>query len=332
LIVAAGSTTNFFGNETIQQHAFDLKALDDAVALRNHVLSVFERASKEPDPDTRSALMSFVIVGGGPTGVEFAGSLSELTHHVLTKDFPELPIRHSQITLLEASPALLGPFHKRLQTYARRRLERMGVKVRLKTPVASAEADRVILKDGSEIRAYTLFWAAGVKAAPLADAMDVPKAKGGRIIVEPDVSLKDHPEVYVIGDLAHLEQDGKPLPMVAPVAMQQGEYVAKAIVAREAGRANDMRPFRYFDKGSMAVIGRSSAVAMAGGLNLSGLAAWWVWLFLHLFYLIGFRNRIVTMIDWAYDYLFFDRQVRLITDEYQIPESVQELAEAGHGR
>ncbi|MBV9865661.1 MAG: NAD(P)/FAD-dependent oxidoreductase [Abitibacteriaceae bacterium] len=317
LVIATGSVTNFFGNEEVKKHAFDLKQLDDAVTLRNHVLSVFERAVKEPDPKVREALMTFVIVGGGPTGTEFAGSLSELTHHVLTKDYPELPVQNSKIILLEASEHVLGPFPKKLQEYAKRRLQRMGVTVRLKTPVSGATFDRVFLKDGGEIPAYTLFWSAGVQAAPLSGVLPVPKGRGGRIVVQPDLSLKEHPEVFVIGDMAHLEQDGTPLPMLAPVAMQEGEYVAKAIVQREQG--GQIKPFRYWDKGTMAVIGRSSAVANVGPLKLMGFFAWLAWLGLHLFYLIGFRNRVLTAIDWAFDYLFFDRQVRLITRERSEP-------------
>lgn len=317
LVVAAGSVTNFFGNAEVQQHAFDLKQLQDAVALRNHVLSVFERAVKETDPARREALMTFVIVGGGPTGVEFAGSLSELIHHVLTRDYPELPMHKSRIIMLEAADCIMGPFPKKLQGYARRRLERMGVKVHLKTPVSGATADRVLLKNGSEIPCHTLFWAAGVEAAPIAATLITPKAKGGRIIVEPDLSLKEHPEVFIIGDMAYLEQDGKALPMLAPVAMQGGEHVAKAIEQREQGAAS--QPFRYWDKGSMAVIGRSSAIASVGPIKLMGFPAWLAWLGLHLFYLIGFRNRVLTAIDWAFDYLFFDRQVRLITREGSEP-------------
>ena len=311
LVVAAGSVTNFFGNAEVQQHAFDLKQLQDAVTLRNHVLGVFERAVKETDSAKREALMTFVVVGGGPTGVEFAGSLSELIHHVLTKDYPELPVHKSRILMLEASDRLMGPFPKKLQGYARRRLERMGVKVRLKTPVSGATPERVLLKDGTEIPCYTLFWAAGVEAAPIAVTLATPKAKGGRVVVEPDLSLKEHPEVFIIGDMAYLEQNGNALPMLAPVAMQGGEYVAQAIAGREQGA--NIKPFRYWDKGTMAVIGRSSAIASVGPIKLMGFPAWLAWLGLHLFYLIGFRNRVLTAIDWAFDYLFFDRQVRLIT-------------------
>jgi NADH dehydrogenase len=320
LVVAAGSVTNFFGLDSVQQHAFDLKQLNDAVSLRNHILSVYERAAKETDPKVREALMTFVVVGGGPTGVEFAGSLSELTHHVLTKDFPELHPEKSRIIMLEAMDRLLAPFPAELQQYTLQKLEKMGVEVRLNTAVVGATPERVQLKDGSEIASHTLFWAAGVKASPLADALPVAKVRGGRVPVEADLSLKEHPEVFVIGDMAYREQDGVPLPGMAQVAMQGGDYVAKVIMAR--GRGQQIAPFRYFNKGSMAVIGRHSAVANTfGGLKLKGFVAWLAWLGLHLFYLIGFRNRVVTLLNWAYEYFRYNRQVRLITNEPPLQEA-----------
>jgi NADH dehydrogenase len=318
LIVAAGSITNFFGNAVLQQHAFDLKQLHDAVALRNHILSVYERASVETDPKMRDSLLTFVIVGGGPTGVEFAGSLSELTHHVLDKDFPELKSQRSRIILVESGKELLSMFPRKLQHYALRRLERMGVEVRLNMRVTNAQADRVFFQDGSEIPAHTLFWGAGVRAAPLAETLNVPKVRGGRISVEPDMRLKEHSEVFVIGDLAYLEQDGAPLPMVAPVAIQQGEYVAGQIAGCETAARDGVaqpcgEPFRYNDKGSMAVIGRYSAVGISKGVTFRGFSAWLAWLGLHLYYLIGFRNRIAAILNWGYSFLLFDKQVRLIT-------------------
>lgn len=331
LIVAAGSVTNFFGQDEIQRNAFDLKQLHDAVALRNHILSVYERASQETDAAVKAALMTFVIVGGGPTGVEFAGSLAELTQHVLTRDFAELDSRRSRIILIESGGEVLPMFPHKLQRYALRRLEKMKVTVRLNSRVTDAEPDRVLLKDGSHIPSHTLFWAAGVRTAPLADAIDVPKARGGRIPVEHDLSLKDHPDVFVIGDMGYMEQDGAPLPQVAPVAMQQGKYAAHVIAARaldaradeEAGKNGvnsgvpdsemEIGPFRYFDKGSMAVIGRFSAVATTGHIKMHGFSAWLAWLGLHLMYLTGFRNRIAAIVNWGISFLTFDKQVRLIT-------------------
>ncbi|MDQ3812736.1 MAG: NAD(P)/FAD-dependent oxidoreductase [Armatimonadota bacterium] len=311
LIVAAGSVSNFFGMESISRQAYDLKQLADAVALRNQILLSYERADDAPDDATRSAFMTFVIVGGGPTGVEFAGALAELVRNVFPDDYPGLRVEQTRIILIEAGDRLLAPFPESCRNYAMQRLQSMGVEVRLNTVVSGAEPDCVLLKDGSKIPAHTLFWAAGVRAAPLADAIAVPKARGGRIPVESDLSLKDHPEVFVIGDMAYLEQDGQPLPMMAPVAMQGGEHAAKMILRRERGQAT--QPFRYLDKGSMAVIGRYAAVAQTSRFAFKGFVAWLAWLGLHLFYLIGFRNRIATMINWAYDYLFFNRQVRLIT-------------------
>jgi NADH dehydrogenase len=311
LVLAAGSVTNFFNNAEIVGHSYDLKQLNDAIDLRNQILSAYERAALETDEAKRRALMTFVVVGGGPTGVEFSGALSELAHNVLKKDFHTLNVDDTRIVLVESSDEILSMFAPKLRDYALERLKRMRVEVLLGKRVSGATADKVLLEGGEEIPAHTLFWAAGVRAAPLADAIPVPKARGGRVPVEPDLSLKEHPEVFVIGDLMHLEQDGKPLPMVAPVAMQGGKYAARAILAREKNQK--IAPFRYWDKGSMAVIGRGTAVAMTGKLKLKGFLAWVAWLILHLYYLIGFRNRVMALLSWAHDYVFYDRQVRLIT-------------------
>jgi NADH dehydrogenase len=236
---------------------------------------------------------------------------------MLVSDYPGLPVQQSRIILVEAMDRILAPFPEKLREYALARLQRMGVEVRLGVSVKEAEPDRVLLSDGTEIRSYTLFWAAGVRASPLSDAIPVPKVRGGRIPVEPDLSLKDHLEVFVIGDMAYLEQDGAPLPMLAPVAMQEGEHAAKVIVSRERGQ--NVAPFRYWDKGFMAVIGRNAAVAVAKSFKLRGFIAWVAWLGLHLFFLIGFRNRLMTLLNWAYDYVFYNRRVRLIT--YQPDDS-----------
>ena len=312
LIVAAGSATNFFGNKSLQEAAFDLKELDSAVALRNHILNVYEQAAKETDPARQAALMTFVIVGGGPTGVEFSGALAELTRNVLSKDFPRLPVKKTRIILVQSGDSLLEMFPPRLRTYALRRLRRMGVEVRFKSRVTDATAEKVVFKDGTELPSHTVFWAAGVKAAPLSDAIDVPRQKNGTIPVEADLTLKGHPEVFIIGDMAYREQDGTPLPQVAQVAMQGGDYAAKAILRREKGEAA-AAPFHYFDKGSMAVIGRNAAVAYSFGIPLQGFIAWLGWLMLHVYYLIGFRNRLMTMLNWGISYFSADQQVRLIT-------------------
>ncbi|MBE0599210.1 MAG: NAD(P)/FAD-dependent oxidoreductase [Desulfuromonadales bacterium] len=311
LILGAGSVTNFFGLESVERHAFDLKELADAENLRNHILTAFERAVIEPDPARQRALMTFVIVGGGPTGVEFAGALIELVHFVLAKDYPDLSTHAARVILVEAKDGLLASMPEKQRQYALRKLRRMSVEVLLNARVVDAGPERVMLHDGAVIPAHTLFWSAGVKAAPVAAALEVPRTTGGRIPVEPDLTLPGHPEVFVIGDMAYLEQDGAALPMIAPVAMQMGSYAGRAVLAKIAGAP--LAPFHYRDKGSMATIGRNAAVASAFGLNFQGYPAWLVWLLLHLYYLIGFRNRIVVLLNWVWYYWFHERQVRLIT-------------------
>ncbi len=315
LILGAGSTTNFFGLGTVQQHAFDLKELEDAEVLRNHILQAFERAVCEPDPARRRALMTFVIVGGGPTGVEFAGALIELVNFVLAKDYPELATHTARVVLVEAMDRLLAAMPEQLGMYTLKKLRSMSVEVLLNAQVVDADGERVVLHDGAVIPAHTLVWSAGVKAAALAETLAVPHARGGRIPVEPDLSLAGHPEVFVTGDMAWLEQDGAVLPMTAPVAMQMGIYAARAIIAREQG--NQLPPFQYRDKGSMATIGKNAAVASAFGMQLRGYPAWLAWLMLHVYYLIGFRNRIVVLLNWIWYYWFHERQVRLITRRKQ---------------
>lgn len=311
LVLGAGSTTNFFGLTTVQQHAFDLKALADAEVLRNQILYCFEQAVVEPDPARRRALMTFVIVGGGPTGVEFAGALIELVTYVLAKDYPELGTHTARVVLVEATDRLLAAMPEELGMYTLQKLRSMSVEVLLNAQVTDADGERVMLHDGAVIPAHTLVWSAGVKAAPLAATLQTAHAGGGRIPVQPDLSLPEHPEVFVIGDMAWLEQDGKVLPMIAPVAMQMGIYAGRAILAREAG--STLPPFSYQDKGSMATIGRNAAVASAFGMSLKGYPAWLAWLLLHVYYLIGFRNRIVVLLNWIWYYWFHERQVRLIT-------------------
>ncbi len=311
LIVSAGSETNYFGMTSIAEHAYDLKKLDDAEKLRNQILGLFERAVKENDPEKRKAMLTFVVVGGGPTGVEFAGSLVELVRYVLAKDYPELSITECRVMLVEASDKILASQPEKLRKYAVDRLRRMGVEVLLSTAVKDATSEHVVFGDGAVIPTHTLFWSAGVKASSLAGVLELPKAGGGRIKVKPDLTVEGHPEVYVVGDMACFEQDGAVLPMVAPVAMQMGGYAGKSILARQSDR--ELPPFRYHDKGSMATIGRSSAVASAFGFQLSGILAWIAWLGLHLMYLVGFRNRILIIMNWAWYYFFHERQVRLIT-------------------
>lgn len=313
LIVGGGSVTNYFGNESIARHAFDLKKLSDAEHLRNHILWSCEKAVAEKDPERRRALMSFVIVGGGPTGVEFAGAMIELLHFVISKDYPELHSKESRVLLVEAADRILLAMPEKLSRYSEEKLRTMGVELLFGRKVIGATAESVELDGGEILYAHTLFWSAGVCAAPLAGLIGLPQGVGGRVPVEPDLSVSGHSNVFVVGDMALFEQDGKALPMVAPAAMQMGIHAAKSILGRECDRS--VPPFRYHDKGSMATIGRSAAVATTQGLNLTGYPAWLAWLLLHLYYLIGFRNRTVVMLNWAYYYWFHERQVRLITDK-----------------
>jgi len=317
LVLAAGSRTNFFGMPDVERYAFDLKKLSHAEELRNHILLLFEKATREPDPLRRRALLTFVIVGGGPTGVEFAGALRELSQHVLSRDYPEIEAGEVRIILVEAAPSLLTAMPPGLRAYAADKLRDMGVEILFNTRVTGADDGHVTFHGGTGIDSHTLFWSAGVAAAGLADRLGVPQVAGGRIAVLPDLSLPGHPEVFVIGDMASLAQGDGSLPMMAPVASQQGRYVGRAIVGRERGDL--LPPFRYVDKGVMATIGRSSAVAVTHGLKFSGYIAWLVWLVLHLYYLIGFRNRLLVLMNWSFYYFFHERQVRLITGNASNP-------------
>jgi NADH dehydrogenase len=313
LIMAAGSRSNFFGIESIEEHAFDLKTLSQAEELRNQILLHFEKASREADPVKRKAILTFVVVGGGPTGVEFAGALRELIVQVLSADYPEIKTSETKIILIEAVSSLLTAMPADLQEYAVNKLMAMGVEVRLDTKVTGADAEHVYLDGGEVIDAHILFWSAGVQASELAAQMGVPQGGGGRVKTLPDLSIEGHPEVFVIGDMAFVIQDEKPLPMMAPVATQQGQHAARNIMNMEQGKVSE--PFHYADKGAMATIGRNAAVAVSHGFKFRGYIAWLIWLLLHLYYLIGFRNRILVLLNWAYYYFFHERQVRLITED-----------------
>lgn len=322
LVIATGSRTNFFGMESVATHAFDLKQLDQAEDLRNHILLMFERASREPDPQLRTALLTFVIVGGGPTGVEFSGALRELIVYVLSQDHSAISAADTRIVLIEATDSLLTAMPMNLRQYAHRKLGSMGIEVLLETRVIGATAESVELHDGSVIASHTLFWSAGVAASEVAGYLrGVEHGAAGRIVVESDLSLKGHPEVFIVGDMSYALEGGSPLPMMAPVASQQGDYAARAILATLQGGV--IPPFHYRDKGSMATIGRSSAVAFAAGVTFRGYVAWLAWLLLHLYYLIGFRNRLVVMMNWTYAYWFQERQVRLITAQKRRANSLK---------
>ncbi len=314
LILAAGSANNYFGNDALAERTYGLKDLGDAEHLRNRVLSAFERAVRETDPQRRASLLTFVIVGGGPTGVELAGAFAELIRHVLRKDYPMLDVAQARVLLVEATDRVLASFPPSLQRSALRRLTRMGVEVRLNSAVAAVDDGRVAFKDGTAVAASTVVWAAGVRAAQLSDALNVTRARGARVPVAPTLNLLDRPEVFVVGDMAYLEgYHGGAYPMVAQVAMQMGKQAGRNILADLRGEP--LQAFRYFDKGQMATIGRRAAVLDAFGVRLGGFPAWVGWLFIHIMYLVGFRNRLVVLTNWAYNYFTYDRGVRLITGE-----------------
>jgi len=311
LVLAPGGETNFFGLESVQHHGLGLKDIPDAITIRNHLITCFERAMLEPDAEQRRALLTFIVVGGGPTGVEMAGALSELIRLVLVKDYPRLNIKDVRILLLEATHKLLPALPERLREAAGKTLWRKYVEVRFGATVADYDGREARLKSGEIIPAQTLIWAAGVRAAPLTGALGVPAGRQGRIPVEPTLQLAGHPEVFIIGDAAYREQGGEPLPMVAPVAIQMGESVARNI-ARQL-RGQPLEPFRYHDQGTLATIGRNAAVAHVFGLQLSGFPAWVMWLVVHIIQLIGFRNKLFVLLNWAWDYFFYERAARLIT-------------------
>lgn len=311
LILSIGSETNFFGLDSIREHGYELKGLGDAEAIRNHLLRMLERSNYESDQQTCDALRTFIIVGGGPTGVEYAGALSELIHLVLSKDFPYLNLNQIRVILIEMMDEVLHGFPEALRQSARVELEKKHIHIRFNTKVSGFDGDQVTLTDGETIRARTLIWAAGVKAEHLVDNLNVEKAKQGRIVVEKTLQIPGHPEVFAIGDAAYLEEDGVPLPMLAPVAIQQAKTAAASIQNILSGREPEV--FNYKDPGNLATIGRNYAVARVKRFKFKGFLAWLVWLVVHIYWLIGFRNRLIVMINWAWDYLFYDRAVRLIT-------------------
>jgi len=311
LIVAAGATHAYFGHDDWAAHAPGLKTLEDALVMRRRVLLAFERAEREPDPARQEALLTFVIVGGGPTGVELAGALAEIARQSLAADFRHFDPSSSKIILLEGGPAVLPPFPEPLRDAARRDLQRLGVDVRTGTLVTRI-GPGFVETGSSRIAAETILWAAGVAASPLGAALGVPVDRVGRVFVQPDLTIPGHPDVFVIGDLASLAgPDGRPLPGVAQVAMQMGAHTSRNIVRAAAGQP--LRPFTYRNLGDMATIGRASAVADLPVIKLKGWIGWLAWLFVHIFNLIGFRNRIIVMVQWAWSYFSYQRAIRLIT-------------------
>ncbi len=318
LVLATGATHAYFGHAEWAARAPGLKTLDDALEMRRQVLLAFEAAERESDPVARDRLLTFVIVGGGPTGVELAGALGEIARKTLAQDFRSIHPESARILLLEAGPHILPAFPPDLRDAARRSLERLGVDVRAGTVVTGI--DHAGVQAGAErIDAQTVLWAAGVAASPLARSLGVPLDRAGRVLAEPTLAVPGHPEIFVVGDLCSLQQDGRPLPGVAQVAKQQGAHAGRNIL--RATRGERPQPFRYRDYGNMATIGRGSAIADFGRLRVSGWLGWILWIFVHIFWLIGFRNRIAVMSEWAWAYVTFQRRVRLITGERLWPSS-----------
>ncbi len=311
LVLAAGATNNFFGIPGVAEHAFTLKTMQDAMVLRSHVLSVFEEANLYADRYD-DGLLHFVVVGGGPTGVEMAGALVELFEMVLKKDFPHLPIHRAKVSLIEASSHLLNAFNERYRNYTVAELKRRGVQVYKGTKVVSVSSNDVLLHTGERLPTATLIWAAGIRVNPLADLMGVKQGAAGRIEVRPDLSLPDDPNVFVIGDMAaSTDENGNLHPQLAPNAIQAGKHVALQLNALIHHLPT--QPYRYFDKGIMATIGRNAAVAETPwGFRAKGFGAWLAWLFVHLMYLVGFRNRLLVFFDWLWNYISYDRSARMI--------------------
>lgn len=312
LVIATGSQNSYFGHPEWAQHAIGLKTLQDAFMIRRQILLAFETAEKLAPEKPVDNLLTFVIIGGGPTGVELAGSLAELSRYALSKDFRNIRPSSAKIILLEGAPRILPPFPEEVSRLAEEKLRQLGVEVRTKTMVTNINEHGVQIGD-EFIPAVTKLWCAGVAPSPISRALaDVNLDKGGRIIVQSDLTIENYPNVYAVGDITSFIQDGKPLPGLAPVAMQQGQFVGEAIERRLTGQP--AKQFRYVDRGTLATIGRASAVGNIGKTIFSGLLAWLAWLFIHVMNLIGFRNRLVVMLDWVWSYVTFQRGARLISD------------------
>jgi NADH dehydrogenase len=311
LIVAAGATSSYFGHDDWAAHAPSLKTLDDALLLRARTLRAYEMAERTSDPARLKKLLTFVLVGGGPTGVEMAGAIAEIARQTLADEFRNIDTASARVILVEAGASILGAFPEELREAARRSLARLGVEVLERTAVTNIEEGRVWLGDRA-IDAETVIWTAGVHASALGASLGVPLDRAGRVLVEPDLSIPGHPEAWVVGDMAGLlDSSGRQYPGVSQVAMQQAAHAARMI-----GRAIEQQPrppFRYKDLGNMATIGRNAAIADLGRLRLAGFPAWLLWLFIHIFWLIGFRNRVLVLVQWAGAYLTYQRSVRLIT-------------------
>ena len=316
LVLALGGVTSYFGHPEWEQFAPGLKSLDDALRIRRRILLAFEKAENETDPMTRDRLMTIVVVGGGPTGVELAGAFAELVRRVLRKDFRRIDPAQARVILIEAGPRVLAHLPPGLSASAQRQLEKLGVEVRVGAKVKTITQGRVEPENGQIIEAENIIWAAGVSASPLTPKLRTELDHAGRVKVKPDLSLPGHPEVFAIGDMALvLDQDGKPVPGVSPAAMQMARKIARIIRDElDPGAGHAARPpFKYWDKGTMATIGRSAAVAKIGKLEFTGFLAWIAWLFVHLIFLIGFRNKLAVLLQWTYSYLAYKRGARIVT-------------------
>jgi NADH dehydrogenase len=328
LVLALGGCTSYFGHPEWEQFAPGLKSLEDAIRIRHDVLYAFERAEAETDLAAREKLMTIVVIGGGPTGVELAGAFAELSRVVLKRDFRHIDPGNARVILIEASPVVLSHMPPDLAANATEQLRALGVQVRTSNKVRSIKPGRIELDNGEVIDAQNIIWAAGVSATPLTQKLGVELDRAGRVKVNPDCSLPGHPEVFAIGDMALMLQDnGKPVPGVSPAAMQEAVHVARIIEDELAAPARGhalRQAFRYWDKGTMATIGRSAAVAFAGPFHLTGFVAWVAWLFVHLVFLIGFRNRMAVLFQWAYSYLTYKRGARIITHSPHSRETTPE--------
>jgi NADH dehydrogenase len=319
LVLATGATHSYFGHDEWARLAPGLKSIEDALDIRRRVLLAYEMAERESDPENRRQWMTFVIIGGGPTGVELAGALGEISRQALSREFQHIDPSQARIILIEGMPRVLPPYPEDLSAKARTQLERLGVEVRAGVRVTGIDSQGVMVGE-ERILARTIIWAAGVAASPLARTVGAPLDRAGRVLVTSNLTIHGHDEVFVIGDLAAVEQNGKPVPGVAPAAIQMGRHVAQSIRRVLAGQAPE--PFRYWDKGSFATIGRGKAVGETfGGLRLWGLPAWIAWLAIHIFFLIGFRSRVLVIFQWAYSYVTFRRGARLITGAPPPPAS-----------
>ncbi|MBK8259015.1 MAG: NAD(P)/FAD-dependent oxidoreductase [Polyangiaceae bacterium] len=312
LILAAGATHSYFGQNHWAIHAPGLKSIEDALEIRRRVLLAYEAAELTTDPKGRSAWLTFVVVGAGPTGVELAGALKEIATHALREDFSKIDSGEARVILIEGADRVLPPYVPELSLEAENALQQLGVEVKKSARVTNIDDSGVNIGD-ERIVAKTVLWAAGVQASPVAKSLGVPLDRAGRVIVEPDLTIKEHPDIFVIGDLAAAQSDGKPVPGVAGAAVQGGQHAARNIALKLAKKP--LEPFHYVDKGSLATIGRAAAVADFGRIKMHGFIAWLAWLFIHVFLLIGFRNRFIVIFQWAWSYFTYERGARLITGD-----------------